>query len=163
MSPISKEEHAEAYRQLLAQRQETRVQASEEERQASVEAAERLLGEPAYRPSQQTQSAGKDEWIRVFKERAAAKRGLPLETFPEPPLEPERDELVERVRSGFEQAQPDQANGKTAMIHVRLPAEEKHTIETAARLTEVTVSELVRRAATGEAHAILAEYEEEVV
>jgi uncharacterized protein (DUF1778 family) len=44
------------------------------------------------------------------------------------------------------------------MIAVRLPVEEKQAIETAARLAEITVSELVRRAATGEAHAMLAEY-----
>lgn len=65
---------------------------------------------------------------------------------------------VERVREGFEHTQPEQANGKTAMIAVRLPVEEKQAIETAARLAEITVSELVRRAATGEAHAMLAEY-----
>lgn len=72
----------------------------------------------------------------------------------------ERAQYVERVREGFEHTQSEQANEKTAMIAVRLAVEEKQAIETAARLAEITVSELVRRAAIGEAQAMLAEYEE---
>ena len=70
----------------------------------------------------------------------------------------EREQAAERVRSGFEQAQPD-PNGKTAIINLRLPAEDKQMIEAAAQLSELTISELVRRAAIHEAHAILTEYE----
>ena len=102
----------------------------------------------------------KEEWIRLLAERAAAKRvGLLPETVG--PLEPEREELVERVRESFEQTQPDPGSGKTTIIHVRLPAEQKQTLETAAKAAELTLSELVRRSATSTARAILAEYQEE--
>jgi Mobilization protein NikA len=100
---------------------------------------------------------GNEELPRAFKEQLATKGTVTRD--PET-HDGERAQHVERVREGFKQTQPEQANGKTAMIAVRLPAEEKQAIETAARLAEITVSELVRRSATGEAHAMLAEYEE---
>jgi hypothetical protein len=102
-------------------------------------------------------AVGNEELPRAYMEQMATKREGTFTPDPET-HDVECAQHVERVREGFEHTQPEQANGKTAMIAVRLPVEEKQAIETAARLAEITVSELVRRAATGEAHAMLAEY-----
>src|SRR6516164_6348449 len=124
--------HAKAFRALVeAKQREASEGRPEPAKRASVfQAAQQLVG--GNLPSPPPQKVDKEEWIRLLAERAAAKRvGLLPETVG--PLEPEREELVERVRESFEQTQPDPGSGKTTIIHVRLPAEQKQTLETAAK------------------------------
>ena len=160
-SPRTSADHRRAFAAEFKRRMEERRQAGRAPSPSLEELirdkAARLQSEPA--PPVRLQPVGNEEVPRAFMEEMATKREGAVTPDPET-HDRERAQHVERVREGFKQTQPEQANGKTAMIAVRLPAEEKQAIETAARLAEITVSELVRRSATGEAHAMLAEYEE---
>jgi hypothetical protein len=69
-------------------------------------------------------AVGNEELPRAYMEQMATKREGTFTPDPET-HDVECAQHVERVREGFEHTQPEQANGKTAMIAVRLPVEER--------------------------------------